>query len=283
VFVNKAFITIGDLLKSPFYGTVGQYFVPFGTYSTTMVSETLPKLLARTKARAIQVGMNIAGDNAPYSAVYIFRGDSHANSVRKVGNGGINVGYKFKYANVSGNVGGGLIASLTDSGGMQAGAGFAFYEQIHHRVPGLDLRGIVSVGEHWNFIGEFITATTRFNPNDLSYNGRGAKPWAFDTQVAYSFSILDNKPSSIGIGYDQSNQAMALGIPLSRYTVVFNTSIWRNTLQSLEIRHDRNYAASDTANGPTGAAATPGACTSALCTATGKSDNVITAQFDYYF
>jgi hypothetical protein len=116
----------------------------------------------------------------------------------------------------------------------------------------------------------------------MSYNGHGAKPSALDTEASYSFYAW-SKPSSIGVGYGKSNQALSLNLPLARYSLVFNTSLWRNTLQSLEFRHDREYAASDTGNGPTGAETPTESCTSSVCSQTGKSDNAITAQFDYYF
>jgi hypothetical protein len=223
------------------------------------------------------------GDNAFYGATYIFRGDSHPASVSKINNGGINLGYKFKRSFIHGDVGAGVIANIADSGGMQVGNGFRHYEQLVHRAPGYNLRAILSFGEHIDFIGEYVGASTRFNPNDMSYNNHGAKPSAIDTELSYSFMMLEKMPSSIGIGYAKSNQALTLGLPLTRYSMVFNTSIWRNTLQSLELRHDRNYAASDTGNGPVGAALTPGDCTSAVCSQSGKNDNAVTASFDYYF
>lgn len=282
LFVNKAFVTIGNLTESPFYGTFGQFYAPFGSYASLMVSDTLPKLLGRTKVRAIELGFQQQRENSLYGAVYVFRGDAHAASVSKINNGGINLGFKFKSGSFGGNIGGGVIADIADSGGMQVGGGFVAYEQIHHRVPGVNVRGSFDIGKHINILGEFIGVTTRFNPNDLSYDGSGARPWALDAQAAYSFYILNDKPSSVGIGYGQSHQALALGIPLARYSLVFNTSLLRNTLQSIEFRHDRNYAASSFGNGPT-ASTIAGTCKSITCTASGKSDNVVTAQFDYYF
>ncbi len=70
---------------------------------------------------------------------------------------------------------------------------------------------------------------------------------------------------------------------MSRYSAVFNTSLWRNTLQSFEFRHDNNYAASATGNGPVNAVVPNGTCTATTCKPSGKSDNTVTASFDYYF
>ncbi len=274
VYVNKAFITIGDFACSPFYGTIGQYYVPFGTYSSVMISDPLTKLLARTKARALELGFQQQTPNAFYGAVYIFRGDSHAHSVPKVSNGGINLGFRFDAGFFKGDVGGGVIANLTDSVGMQLGANFQNAEQLVHRVPAYNARGSFQLGTHINLIGEFVTASTQYNPNNMSFNNHGAKPWAFDTEATYSFCILDDKPSSIGIGYAKTKEALALGIPLTRTSLVLNTSLLRNTLQSLEFRHDRRYARSDvaTAEGLSGPVSE-----------TRKYDNAVTAQFDYYF
>jgi hypothetical protein len=270
--VRQAFFTIGNFQKSPFYGTFGQLFVPFGTYSSVMVSDTLPKLLARTKERALVIGYQDQGKNALYGSVYAFGGDSHAASTTRVNNGGVNVGYKFDCdAWVKGNLGAGLIGNIADSAGMQ-GSVFSSAEQISHRVPAYNLRGVLSLGEHIDLIGEYVSASKRFNLSNLSFNGHGAKPWALDLEASYSFMMLENRPSSIGIGYAHSGQALAVGLPLNRTSVVFNTSVWRNTLQSLEFRRDREYAASNTAGGQ-----------GATFTQSGKYDNAVTAQFDYYF
>jgi hypothetical protein len=271
VYVNKAFITIGNFVKSPFYGSVGQFYVPYGTYASVMVSDTLPKLLARTKARSVLIGAQQQDKNAFYGAAYLFRGDSHAASVSKINNGGLNLGYRFDQCVIKGDVGVGIIANLADSTGMQSVLSGA--EQLVHRVPAYNLRGFITVGKSLNLIGEYTGASTSFNVNNMSFNGHGAKPWAADTQVSYSFNVFDSKPSSIGIGYAKTGEALAIGLPIDRYSAVFNTSLLRNTLQSLEFHRDREYAASKQSS-VGGIAAAP---------ESGKYDNVVVAQFDYYF
>lgn len=283
LFVNRAFITIGDLVQSPVYGTFGQFFIPFGTYSSIMISDTLPKLLARTKARALQIGFQQQSKDALYGAVYIFRGYSHLGSGSKINTGGVNLGFTLSQGDFNSNIGAGWIANLADSTGMQLGNGFAFNEKISHRVPAYNIHALFDFSKHIDFILEYVTAATRFNPNNMSYNGKGARPWAIDLEAAYSFYILNEKPSAIGLGFGKSHQALSLGIPLTRTSVVFNTSLLRNTLQSIEFRRDRNYAQSDYANGQVHDGDVRGHCTSVVCHETRKSDYALTFQFDYYF
>lgn len=297
VYISKAFIVIGDFLKTPFYSTVGQMYVPFGQYSSTMVSDPLTKLLARTKARAILFGY----DNTKfYASIYGFKGDSHTSTTSRINNGGLNLGYRFKKDSFNANLGGGVIANIADSTGMQAAGNTPFFtsttllfngfggstiplgspvtlvstgsETIVHRVPAYDLRGQIGIGEHIDLLGEYVFASTQFNPNDLSMGAHGAKPKALNLEAAYSTSIF-SRPTSFSIGYGMTRDALALGLPVKRYVFAINTSYWKDTLQSLEFRHDIDYtngtiSSGSLVTGPTG---------------TGKSTNVVTAQFDIYF
>jgi len=283
VFLNKAFIVIGNFNRSPLYGTIGQMYVPFGTYSTNMVSSPLTKILGRTKERALLVGIQQPGKKAGYAAAYVFKGDTFVGSTSRISNGGINLGYRYAYGPVSGDFGGGVLANIADSGGMQntgnapafggfGGTNGSGNEQISHRVPAMNLRGSFDLGDHINLLAEYIGALNSFSKYDLTMNTHGAKPQALDLEAAYTFNVFE-KPSSVAVGYGRSKDSLAIGLPLRRYSLVFNTSLWKDTLQSLEFRHDTEYAASDVATG-SGVIA---------LAETGRSDNMVTAQFDLYF
>ncbi|OAI49541.1 hypothetical protein AYO45_06970 [Gammaproteobacteria bacterium SCGC AG-212-F23] len=283
VYVNKAFIIIGNFEKSPFYGSLGQMYVPFGTFSTSMISGTFVQAMARIKARAINIGYRGQADSSGYISGYIFRGDSHVGAGPRVDNGGINTGYNFKNKIAKGVLGVGVVANLADSFGMQftgnsplfggfGGPGASGNENIGHQVPAVDVNALFSIGEHVNLLTEYVRTTKAFARTDLTMNSHGARPSAFNVEGAYSFSVFDH-PSSFAVGFGKTQDALALGIPAMRYISTFNISIWRNTLESIEYRQDRGYAASAVASGSQVPSA-PG---------TGKADNAITMQIDLYF
>lgn len=287
VYVRQAFFTIGNFAITPIYGTVGQYYVPFGTYASNMVSSPLTLDMARVKARAILLGYQPQVDNTPYVGAYVFQGDTHAGAGNRVNNGGINLGYRFVHDKFGGDIGAGFIGNIADAGGMQfvanntglpatfngfGGLNGTGNERIAHRVPAYDLRAMLDFGSTFDFLGEFITASTAFNKNDLTMNNHGARPKALNAELSYSFQTFA-RPTAIAIGYGMTKDAMALQLPAQRYSTTLNTSIWKDTLQSLEFRHDVNYAASSFATGSTVPAPS----------ASGKSNNVVTAQFDVYF
>jgi hypothetical protein len=288
LYLNKAFVTIGDFSQTPFYGSIGQMYVPFGTYGSNMISSPFTKTLGRTKARAIVVGYQQQSQDAFYASGYAFRGDSHVGAVSRVSNGGINFGYRYKAPghDINGDVGAGVIVNLADSFGMQNngnsapqfggfGANGNGNEMIAHRVAALDLRGQFSVGDHIDLLVEYIGALSSFSKNDLTMNSHGAKPMAVNAEGAYTFSVFD-KPSSVAIGYGKTKDALALELPAQRYVAVYNMSIWKDTLESLEFRHDIDYAASSTATGTSTNVTTP-------INGTSHSDNALVAQIDIYF
>lgn len=295
VFVNKAFITIGDFQKSPAYLTIGQLYVPFGVYSTNLVTPPLTKSLGRTKNRALVLGYWGQRPNDVYASAYIFRGDTYAESQCgslscRINNGGLNFGVKLSLWDkmVTGKIGAGVIANIADSVGMQSAAfgnptplpppPAQSNENIVHRVPAYNINLLLNLGDHWNVIAEYVGASTPFNVVDMEINNIGAKPFAARGELSYSFKTC-RFPSSVAVAYGHTHDVLALALPKDRYSVVFNTSFWRNTLESLEFRHDVKYPSSYTASGK-GVSPISSSLTPALL---GRPDNAVTLQMDLYF
>lgn len=290
VFVDRAFLTFGDLNTSPFYASVGQLYVPFGRYSSAMISDPLTKLLGRTKARALSVGLmkDLNPENKINMAVFAFRGPTQTDEGNhNLRNYGADIAYTFTQPRWNLSLGTSYIRNIADSTGMQHNgnvdptgfAGFATDNntEILQPVAGWDVRGTLGVGPVRLNV-EYVTALTAFSVDTLSFGPKehqhGAQPNALSTELSYDFNIC-NKRSTFAIGYSQSHEALALLLPKQRYSATLSTSIWRNTIQSIEFRHDVDYAATDVAQGDSD--------TFTSITGTGNTANTIMLQFGLYF
>ncbi|MDI1351673.1 MAG: LbtU family siderophore porin, partial [bacterium] len=120
IFINTAFLTLGDLNKSPFYISAGQMFLPFGEYGSNLQTSPLPARVGRIKQRPILVGFEprfIPGFNA---SLFTFSGDSYvAKKSGVINNGGTNVSYTLSNSWFSLTSGASYIINIADSGGMQ--------------------------------------------------------------------------------------------------------------------------------------------------------------------
>jgi hypothetical protein len=289
VLLERGFLTVGNLAQFPMYGTVGQFYVPFGQYSSAMISDPFTKTLGRTKARAISLGFSkqFDSENNLNLAAFVFRGPSRTS----LGNNGLhnygaNIDYTFTKPKWSLDLAGSYIRNIADSFGMQHNGnsgnnsfnGFATNSdtEVLNPVSGLDGRGTLAVGPV-SLTAEYVTAVSTFSASTLSFgtanNLQGAKPSAFHTEIAYKFAAW-NKPSAFIVGYDQSKDALALLLPKKRYIATASTSIWKDTVESIEFRHDIDYKTSDVAMGGTGFNPITG---------TGNSGNTVTFQIGLYF
>lgn len=282
--LNLGFVNIGDLDRTPFYFTAGQLYAPFGKYASSMISAPLTMVLARTKARPIIFGYKSQFGSGPYAAAYVFRSDTLLGS-RAVG--GVNGGYIYEAKDITADVGVGYIGALNDAGGMQAtgsapGTTFGGFGSITNgtelvaKRQGLDVHGNVSF-DRYTIAVEWVGATRAFRPEDLSFNTFGAKPSAGQIEGGVTFRAFD-KPASFSAGYQWSKNALALNLPRQRYSGVFNISIWKDTVESIEYRHDIDYGIHQFANG----ANAPG-FTNLNTVGTGKSADTVVAQIGVYF
>src|SRR3989344_349273 len=80
LYLERGFLTIGNLNRSPVYGSVGQMYVPFGHYGSYLVGTPLTDLLAKTTARALSVGYVQGAFNGQ---AYVYQGDTYIHSANR--------------------------------------------------------------------------------------------------------------------------------------------------------------------------------------------------------
>lgn len=302
LYVDKAFFTVGNLNECPLYVSGGQLYLPFGQYSSNMISSPLTQAVGRVRQRALVIGAKTSGDHNFHAAIYGFRGDTVIGGRNQ---GGIHGVYNFKFDDLSGNVGVGVISHMAEADGMlstggpggftanpfpaanvgfsgfagsvNTGPGGATSNVMRNRVPGINVQSRLGYKD-FALVGELVFAARRFNAADMIFNGKAARPLAFHVEGQYEFSVMD-VPANANIGYDLTSQALALNVPQHRIIGAINTAIWPSTIQSLEVRHDINYRAGTVA----GRAGANPAGSTFLLTPNGRSATTVTLQVGYYF
>jgi hypothetical protein len=278
------FVNIGNLDQTPWYFTAGQVYAPFGRYSSSMISAPLPLVLARTKTRPVIFGYKSQEDTGPFAAIYGYKSDT---TFGRSGVGGVNLGYVYGFGEVNGEIGASYISSIDDAGGMQStgsavGTTFGGFGSITNgnenvrKTQAVDVHANLGY-DRYNLTAEWVGATQAFRAQDLSFNGRGAKPQALQTEAGLTF-IAFNRPASFGVGYQWSKDALALNLPKQRYVGVFNISIWKDTVESIEYRHDIDYGITQFANG-----AAPVGVVNMPTFGTGQTADTVSAQIGVYF
>ncbi|QHG92568.1 LbtU family siderophore porin [Coxiella endosymbiont of Amblyomma sculptum] len=285
IFVDRAFIAIGNLSRFPFYASIGQVDVPFGRYKSAMITSPVTQSLGRTQTRAVTIGYQQTGNSALHAEMFGYQEPKNLfpsqNSRRN--QWGADIGYEFNTGGrIGSEIGASLISNLADSQGMQEAVFSSKNKTLHHAVQAVDLYGSLSV-DPVIFTAEYVRALKSFDVSDVGFENQGACPTAFHTEVNYVFH-MGSRPGSFGFGYGHTTQAAILGLPQDRYSIFCNVGIWKDTNFSLEYRHDVNYPK------VVGAAIIVDDCgskksipSSILISGLDKSDNVVTARFDLYF
>ncbi len=283
LFVGRAFITIGNLSRFPVYGTLGQQKIPFGRYRSVMVTSTLASELFSTTARALLIGFSKGGF---YASTYGFKGDANVSDAG-VNQWGANIGYRFENSTGNYEFGAGYILNIADTSGIQDNgnsvssgkfAGFAATsgtEKIAHRVPAYNVHAEIYPG---NFFinAEYVDALRSFATKNLSFNCHGANLSALTLETGYIIQL--KRPVLVGIGFNKSWDALGLMLPEDSYFAVVSTSFWKDTLESIEYRHDEDYSRGDMANGNTASHVA-----NMPISGTGGDGNSVTVQVGIYF
>lgn len=300
VYVNRAFLTIGNLNASPFYFTFGEYYPPFGRYSSGMITTPLTSSLGKIRSATALLGYFNNGFNVN---AFMYNGNQVSPSGHAMMQFGGHLGYNEQFrkkksidvdvsavSNVADSLGmqnNGVSPFPPGSGGGTAQTNFSGFgvntratgvtaNTLAHRVPGIDASATLGWGA-MSYIIEYTAAAESFAAADMTFNGAGAKPQAVHAEIDYN-TRLWNRPFIFGAAYGHSWEALALNIPQDSYSAFVSFSVWKDTLEAIEFRHDDDYGSGDRATGggvPAGIG--PG------LSGTGRGRNSVIAQIGVYF
>lgn len=285
LYLKRGFMTIGNLDETPFYLSVGQMYVPFGRYSSAMLTTPMTKSMGRISARAMLLGYS---SGPIFSQIYGYNSLSQSNSNSPVNEGGVNLGASFETGKSKWDVILGWVTNISDSqGGLNnvlASSGFKGFDaagtsfELQHNVAGGDAYIRYSRGD-WRLSTEYLTGLRHYDPADMYFGSttRGAKPSAWQSEIDYSTTFM-GKPATASLVYGRTWEAVPMNLPKHSYAFVYDVQMWKWTLIGIEFRHDENYKAG-TAGG--GATSTGVQSVSPVCE--GGSRDIVTMRIAVYF
>lgn len=222
----------------------GQFYLPFGVYATAMLSDPLTLELGETRETAIAAGLARDGFSG---AIYAFSGDLEEDT--RIDSFGVTAGYVGTLDGADVALSAGYLNNLGESDGLE--------EAVYGNTGGADIDEVAAwtasaslgIGELL-LGGEYLAASDRFGAGELAFSGSGARPAAWNLEASYRFA-LSGKPARAAIGYQGTEEALALELPERRVVAALSVEIVPSASLSLEYAHDRDYGIADGGTGET--------------------------------
>lgn len=246
--VSQGFLTVGNLNQNPFYGTLGRIYVPFGAYSTNLVTETLTRNLGRSKEDALKLGYF---DGHVSGAVFAYNGTIHKNSHQAIDQMGGKLGYTQQQTvpnrgfGFDGSVS--YINNLSDADYLSNTVGKSSsgrtLGQMSRYVPAVDVYARINAGKTY-VAAEHLKALRHFSQDDFTYNGNAAQPTATHIEGGVNFSAWGTD-FTWAVGYGKTQHALIYGVPDHRYSTALSIALLKNTVVGIEYAKNYGYRATD--------------------------------------
>lgn len=215
---------------SPVSLSLGQMYVPFGAFDSNMVSDPLTLELGETRESAIQINYEM---NSLSTSFYLFNGDIEEGADDdEVTKFGFSVGFE----NDTVAAGVDYISSISDTDAVQD---FLAPGPVVEGVAGLSAHATVSMGT-MSVIFEYVAAMDNYNVADMAFKGQGAEPSAMNLEFA-----MDLDGSTIAVGYQSAEEALAMGAPETRTMIAYSTELYESTSLGVEYMSASDYAVAD--------------------------------------
>jgi len=212
--------------------TLGQIYVPFGSFETALISDTLTLELGETRETIL--GLNFEA-NGFGGSLYVFNGDANEAGSSSIDNFGLSFGY----SNDVFTVGASYINSLGDSDLVQDVIGEA---EVDSYTDGFSINGVVNFG-NVALIGEYTTALDSFG-SELEF----AEPSATNLEVNLGTSLF-GKDATFAVSYQTTDDALILELPETRFLVGLGVDINDHFFVGVEYARDSDYDVNEGGSG----------------------------------
>ncbi|OGT18885.1 MAG: hypothetical protein A2V90_02560 [Gammaproteobacteria bacterium RBG_16_57_12] len=234
---------------APFIIEAGRLYVSFGRFETNLISDPLTHEIAETREAAISFGVTAGGF---YGSFYTFNGEideAGANAGEDLQFGAA-LGFAMEGEGTALDVGVGYISALNDSDTLQERFdmdGDGIYSAIQNYVGGYSAHLAYSQGP-LNVIAEYVTAADPFDSAELTFNGQGAEPSAYNLELGYNFE-LGGKAATLAIAQQATDESQALGLPETRALLGLSMELYEATCLAAEFARDEDYSVNDGGTG----------------------------------
>lgn len=240
---EQAYFQIANAKKSHFLLNVGKQFLPFGVYQRHPVINSFTQVLDETN----KIALNLGATYKPFFfSIYGFSAQGGLSGVgntpsNELLNGGVEIGAIRVNKHFGYDVSVGYINNLAEARFI-----YALIPRTNRRVSNIAAHVSFNI-YHFDFIWDTSFPDKSFDPQDVTFNGVGAHPSAYEAEIAYHFPLMKNHPSTLAIAYQHSHEALFAGLPFFRYSASYTVYINRYLTGIIEYLRSRNYSSNDVA------------------------------------
>lgn len=244
--------------NSPWSLQLGQTYLPFGAYSTSLVNDTLPLEIAETRETAAIAGYSEHGITA---LAYVFNGDVDHDSASNdtLQNWGARLAYDSTADNAGFGIGVDYLSNIADSDSIgdylddnwTSPTGAGYDQWLRSSVSAWAVHGYANAGPVL-LTAELVRtdgfSSTEMNSAALAAAPVGEEPLAWQLEAAYTTELFDRE-YTFAFAWQETEDALFLELPERRQSLGASTALDDKTTLGLELWRDKDYS---TANGGTG-------------------------------
>lgn len=230
VVLDEASITLGNPDTSAIRATIGKVVVPFGRFSTQLLSDPLTQELAEAHEKVVQLTVERGGWRG---SGYLFHGDARTDrDDNLLDRFGLAVGYTLSRDNARMDLGVGYISAMEDADQLTEALGLQEAGvTVTDHTSGLAAQAAMMLGPY-TLTGEYITA--------LSTLDNQQRPHAWNSELGFAFGLL-GKEATLVAGYQGTAEAQFMALPKERLLGGLSVVLAKDTTLGVELSQGELY------------------------------------------